>query len=329
MTPPTPSPPTPTQPKLPTRHVSAGLQVLWRGDLSGCNYACGYCPFAKRKDTRRVLAQDRADLERFCAWMETRDYPVSVLFTPWGEALVRKYYREAMVRLSHADNVSAVAIQTNLSFPVNWMSACNLDKAALWATYHPGQTSREAFLARVRGLLDMGAHFSVGMVALRKHFDAIAEMRADLPADVYLWINAEDRLQGRYTKEEIERLVAIDPLFELNNRAYRTLGRACGAGETAISVSGNGDAKPCHFVGAPIGNIYDSAFESLLKPRACPRSTCNCHIGYSQLPSLDMGGLFGSRFLERRAHLPTREQATRRIAAFSAANTGQVSLTGL
>jgi hypothetical protein len=318
----------PAAPETSPRHVTEGLTILWRGELSGCNYACGYCPFAKRKDTRRVLAQDRADLERFCTWVETRDYPVSILFTPWGEALVRKYYREAVIRLSHTDNVSAVAIQTNLSFPVDWMAACDLDKAALWTTYHPGQVAREAFLTRVDELMNMGARFSVGMVALREHFDEIAQMRANLPAEIYLWINAEDRLQGRYTKAEIERLVAIDPLFELNNRVYRTLGRACGAGETAISVSGNGDATPCHFVGAPIGNIYDEAFESLLTARACPRSTCNCHIGYSHMPALDMRGLFGDGFLERRAHMPAHLQAAERLAAFAATRAPQVSLTG-
>lgn len=312
-------------PSAMSRHRTEGLTVLWRGPLSGCNYDCGYCPFAKRKDTRRVLEQDRAGLLRFCDWVVSRDYPVSVLFTPWGEAAVRKHYREAMVRLSHAPNVAAVAIQTNLSFPVGWAAACNPEKAAFWATYHPGQTSREKFLTQIGGLEAMGVRYSVGMVALREHFDEIGRMRAELPPSAYLWINAEDRLQGRYTAAEVERLVAIDPLFELNNRAYRSLGRACAAGETAISVDGDGEATMCHFVETPIGNIHDPGFEAALKAGSCPRSSCNCHIGYSHLDALDMRGLFGEGFLARRAQLPVRTQARERISAFGA---GQVSRAG-
>lgn len=310
------------------RHRTEGLTVLWRGPLSGCNYDCAYCPFAKRKDTRSVLAQDKVALERFCNWVVSRDYPVSVLFTPWGEALVRKHYRDALTRLSHAPNVSTVAIQTNLSFPVSWVAACDPAKAAFWTTYHPGQTTREGFLARIRELDAMRARFSVGMVALREHFGEIERMRADLPPSVYLWINAEGRLRGRYTKAEVERLVAVDPLFELNNRAHRSLGRACAAGETAISVDGDGEAKLCHFVETPVGNIYDPEFETALKAGTCPRSSCKCHIGFSHLSALDLRGLFGDGFIERRALLLTREQALERIDAFAAARADQVSLAG-
>ena len=142
--------------------------------------------------------------------------------------------------------------------------------------------------------------------------------RADLPPSAYLWVNAEGRLRGRYTKPEVERLVAVDPLFELNNRAYRSFGRACAAGETAISVDGAGEAKLCHFVETPVGNIYDPEFEKSLKAGTCPRSACKCHIGFSHLTALDLRGLFGNGFVERRAHLPSRGQALEHLEAFAA-----------
>ena len=41
-------------------------------------------------------------------------------------------------------------------------------------------------------------------------------------------------------------------------------GRACHAGETAISVIADGTARRCHFLPAPIGNIYDDDFEAAL-----------------------------------------------------------------
>lgn len=298
------------------RHRSEGLAVLWRGPLSSCNYACSYCPFAKRKDTRAALAKDKEQLEQFCRWAQSRTWPVSVLFTPWGEALLRRHYREAMVRLSHAGNLRMVAIQTNLSCPIDWIESCDTTKVAFWATFHPGQTARAKFLEKLARLDTMDVRYSVGVVGRRDFFDEIEALRAALPSSVYLWINAERSLQGRYKPHEIERLAAIDPLFELNDRLYRSRGRACAAGETAIAVDGDGVARRCHFIETPIGNIYDENFEDALQARQCTRSGCNCHIGYSYLTALDLRAIFGEGLLERRAPSPTRDAARRALAAF-------------
>ena len=35
------------------------LSILYRGPLRSCNYACGYCPFAKQEAEPSVLAADR------------------------------------------------------------------------------------------------------------------------------------------------------------------------------------------------------------------------------------------------------------------------------
>ncbi len=305
--------------------TAQALTVLWRGPLSGCNYACPYCPFAKHKDSREILQRDAQDLQRFCDWALSRNYPLEILFTPWGEGLIRKTYQQAIIRLSHAAHIQGVAIQTNLSAPLGFLNDADLSRAALWATYHPGETLRAAFLKKVNHLVAIGARFSVGMVALRDYFDEAEAMRAALPEEVYLWLNAEESLQGQYTDEEVQRLTRIDPLFELNNRAYASLGRSCGAGSRAISVNGAGDARPCHFVDGVIGNIYDADFETRLLPRACPKATCNCHIGYAQLDALDVRPLFDGGFIERRAAFSMRDaaQATRRLQAFD-----QVSTTG-
>ena len=40
------------------------LSILYRGPLSSCNYACDYCPFAKRKESYAQLEVDRRALER-------------------------------------------------------------------------------------------------------------------------------------------------------------------------------------------------------------------------------------------------------------------------
>jgi hypothetical protein len=297
--------------------AETGLTILWRGSLASCNYGCPYCPFAKTDDDRQALAADRAALERFEAWATSRPYPVSILITPWGEALIRNYYREAMTRLSHAATIGTIAVQTNLSCSVDWLAECDLGRIALWTTYHPGETPRAAFLGKIAKLDAMGARYSVGVVGLREHLGEIEALRRELPERAYLWVNAYKRVADYYSAAELDRLTAIDPLFALNNRDYRSLGRACHAGETAISVLADGTARRCHFLHAPIGNIYDPDFEAALAPRACEAATCRCHIGYSHLKGLDLRGLFGAGFLERRPdRAVTMEAAATRMARF-------------
>ena len=296
--------------------MTKSLTIRYRGRLSGCNYDCPYCPFAKRKDSRSVLDQDRQDLERFCNWVASRTNSISILFTPWGEAVVRRYYRDALIRLSHLDHIGTVAIQTNMSHKPEWVSAANPSRIAFWITYHPGQTALAPFLARLKVLDDLDVAYSVGCVATREHFDAIENLRAALPSHIYFWINAEEDLQGTYNASEVERLVAIDPLFELNNIAYPTQGLNCDAGLNSITVRGDGSIWRCHFVEQQIGNIYDPTFEVALKVRSCPNMTCNCHIGYGQLPILEYASLYGEGLHERRAQSPTRAEAQKRLAAF-------------
>src|SRR5271163_5193963 len=120
------------------------LSILYRGPLSSCNFACGYCPFAKRTETAAELAHDRACLERFVAWVGGRSADsVGVLFTPWGEALVRRWYQDALAALTRLPHVEKAAIQTNLSSGLAWVDGCDTRSLALWATFHPSEVSRE------------------------------------------------------------------------------------------------------------------------------------------------------------------------------------------
>ena len=58
------------------------LKILYRGPLSSCNYGCEYCPFAKRKETRRELEDDGERLNRFVDWVEARTGDlIGVFFT--------------------------------------------------------------------------------------------------------------------------------------------------------------------------------------------------------------------------------------------------------
>jgi MoaA/NifB/PqqE/SkfB family radical SAM enzyme len=277
------------------------LSILYRGSLSSCNYACHYCPFAKHQESVAEHARDARALERFVAWVAAQtNLEVSVFFTPYGEALVRKRYQDAMVTLSQLEHVEKVVIQTNLSGNLAWLDRANLAKVALWSTYHPTQVSRAKFLKRTSELLNRGVRFSVGGVAMLEQLDKLEQLRADLPKNVYLWLNAFDRRgKNYYDPHSLERLVAVDPLFELNTHRYPSKGQACQAGETVITVDEHGTMRRCHFIDQIIGNIHDPNFLEALQPRACTRAFCDCHIGYVHMPKLGLYDVFEAGILER------------------------------
>ncbi|MET7497445.1 STM4011 family radical SAM protein [Streptomyces sp900116325] len=277
------------------------LTILYRGPLASCDYDCPYCPFAKRRDSPEQLRADRAALERFTAWAAARTGDrISVLFTPWGEGLVRSWYRRALVELAQLPHIGRVAIQTNLSGRTRWLAEAGesgRDRIALWCTYHPGQTPYDRFLAKCRELTGLGVRYSVGVVGLDEHLDEARRLRADLPGEVYLWVNAAE---GRsYTDEEADRWTSLDPLFAYSRDPHRSAGMPCRTGESVISVDGDGTVRRCHFVPAELGNLYDGSYRRALGPRACPLAVCDCHIGYVHLETLPLYDVFAGGVLER------------------------------
>ena len=276
------------------------LTILYRGPLASCNYACPYCPFAKHQETDEEHVRDANALSSFVQWVEAqRDIELSIFFTPWGEALIRRRYQQALITLTNLPHVTKVAIQTNGSCRFDWAAHCDKSKLGLWVTYHPGETSREQFLKRCTQMQQQGIRFSVGVVGLKEHFAEIEALRAALSPDVYLWVNAFKRLEGYYAPDEADFLAAIDPLFPINNTRHQSLGRACRAGESVISVDGDGTMRRCHFVKEAIGNIYKSDWKNALCSRLCPNQTCGCHIGYVHMDELNLYEVFEGGVLER------------------------------
>lgn len=276
------------------------LSILYRGLLSSCNYDCSYCPFAKRKDSRATLAADAQQVARFVQFIsDQKDIRFKLFFTPWGEALIRKYYQQALVQLSRLHHVDKVAIQTNLSGTLGWLQQANKEKIALWCTYHPGQVSRAAFLAQCAQLDTMGVPYSVGIVGFKETIPEIEVMRSLLPADRYLWVNALKKQADYYEASEKERLVAVDPYVPYNMVYHESKGKACRTGHTVISVDGEGDIYRCHFIKERLGNLYTGDFREVLLPRVCTNATCGCHIGYVHMNELGLYDVFKGRELER------------------------------
>ncbi|MEH2264465.1 STM4011 family radical SAM protein [Nostoc sp.] len=276
------------------------LTILYRGSLISCNYGCEYCPFAKRQQTAAELAIDKQSLERFVNFISQHpQHQFSILFTPWGEALIHSYYQQALIKLTQLPNVNKAAIQTNLSCNLDWVEECNKDKLALWATFHSEWVSRDRFLQKCLNLDKQNVKFSVGVVGFPKFQAEIAALRQELPHHVYLWINAVKAELPNLSLENREFFQSIDPLYELNTQHYPSIGHSCRAGKSAISVDGDGTMHRCHFIKEPIGNIYDSDWEAALLNQPCSNQTCHCHIGYVHLEYLKMNQVFGYGILER------------------------------
>lgn len=220
-----------------------------------------------------------------------------MLFTPWGEGLVRSWYRRALTELSQLPHIRRVAIQTNLSCRTDWLADADPATLALWCTYHPGQTPYDRFLAKCHELADRGIRFSVGVVGLTEHLEHARRLRAELPEHVYLWINAAEG--HSYTDEEAARWTGLDPLFPYSRHPHRSAGLPCRTGESVISVDGEGTVRRCHFVPAELGNLYDGSYRRALAPRACPLAVCDCHIGYVHLETLPLYDVFAGGVLER------------------------------
>jgi len=275
------------------------LNILYRGPLESCNYDCSYCPFAKKKNTREELAYDKECLNRFEDWVATQDRPISILFTPWGEALIRKYYQQALKRLSWQAGIQKISIQTNLSGSLGWTQAANQEKLALWTTFHPTETTVARFLSQCNLLQQNNIKYSVGIVGKKENFSLITQLKENLPDNIYFWVNAYKREPDYYTKVELDFLWTIDPLFSLNNTVYKTKGKACFAGESSVSIDGEGNVMRCHFIKEKIGNIYQQSLNQILSSQPCSNQVCRCYIGYMNLKELNLKTVYGDRILER------------------------------
>ena len=239
-------------------------------------------------------------MERFTAWVASQGQKsLSILFTPWGEALGHRYYKQALVELSRLPQVRRVSIQTNLSAPVKDLQEACKETLALWTTFHPGEVPMSRFLSKCSALHVMGLRFSVGIVGLKEHLDHMEQLRRELPAQVYLWVNAYKREPHYYQPADLDRIRRVDPHFDHNNTRYPSLARPCAAGQTHFTVDGLGEVRSCHFVSQIMGNIYRDDMAQILSPRLCPVETCGCYIGYIHRPELEQEKLYGHDLLAR------------------------------
>lgn len=274
--------------------------IYYRGFLKSCNYRCSYCPFAKRPVNTKELEKDKDALSRFIAWVKDQPIPLSIMFVPYGEALIHDYYIQALAQLSRMTNVTAISCQTNLSLnPQNFIeqlekNGANTDKINLWATFHNEVANEESFAEKV-SYLNRHIAICVGVVGAPQMIESMSSLKSLLPKSVYLWVNAMDGLNRRYTTKEVEAISSIDPLFRLELANPKADISRCCAGKESLFVTAEGDVYACNRSRVKLGNIYTA--ENIEEP-SCKTRSCDCFLAYAHRTDLKGLDLFGSgRFI--------------------------------
>ena len=192
--------------------------IFFRGNIDFCNYSCSYCPFAKKAQSIDKIQKEEENLKKLFFYVKNMDEDANIMITPYGEALIHPIYQVFMARLSTLDNVRKIGIQTNLSVDTkNLISTLEENKAyfskiMIWATFHSQFADIKQFCNKANKLSSL-VSISCGIVANRKNFEEIKNLRQGLRPDVYLWINAMDKIKNKFTEDEISSLSHIDPFF--------------------------------------------------------------------------------------------------------------------
>lgn len=287
--------------------------IYYRGHLKSCNYHCEYCPFSKRKATERELKKDKEILKQFIDNIFSGQIvPTSVLFTPYGEALIHSYYWEEMARLTSLEHMWAVGAQTNLSFSIEKMlelfekAGGNILKLRLWCTYHPSMTGMDKFLEQCERLDKKGIKFCIGTVGVPENIELITELRRKLPQKIYFWINRMDNLKRTYTEEEKRVFMKIDPYFSLELQEPKAEKTYCMGGEESVLIDEKGNLYPCHICRNKIGNLYeenrktekikkekiDIEEQDMNRNSICNNRKCNCFLAYANRTDIEKLKLF-------------------------------------
>ncbi len=256
--------------------------IYYRGYLKSCNYRCGYCPFSKNKESQMQIKKDKEALARFINYIENLQNEVSIMITPYGEAMYYQYYEEAVAYLTTINNVVNVGIQTNLSFDINKfieiINSVNGEKGKirLWCSYHPTMVTQEKFIKQCEKLRENNILYSVGCVGVPEEINNLTSLRKKLPIDTYMWVNRQDGLRRAYTNEEKYRLLKIDPLFISQINYNKKNLSECTAGIKSIFIEASGDYYPCHISHKKMGSIYIDGNTT----RECLAKRCDCYLAY-------------------------------------------------
>ncbi|MDR0659883.1 MAG: STM4011 family radical SAM protein [Prevotellaceae bacterium] len=175
------------------------IHIYYRGFLKSCNYSCSYCPFAKRPVSQKELEKDKEAISRFILWVKRQKNTLSIMFVPYGEALMHIHYIKAFASLSKMPHVTAISCQTNLSLNADKFikrlneENADLSKINLWTTFHSEMVNKENFVEKIH-YLNQHIDLCAGIAGSPQTIAEAADLRKLLPKSVYLWVNAMDRI---------------------------------------------------------------------------------------------------------------------------------------
>ena len=247
-----------------------------------------YCPFAKQHETRgRAARRPRGARRASSAGSAQRpDGTLSVLFTPWGEALIRRWYQQALVAAEPPAARRQGRDPDEPVLPARLGRDCDRRQARPVVHLSSRADDRgQRSSANAASWTQRGVRFSVGVVGLHEHIDEIEALRAELPTRR---LPVDQRLQGRARllppQQSGRGWQRVDPLFpdqqytarfaepSLPRRARRGLG-----GRRRHNL------RRCHFVDAdrqPLrGGLADGArpaHPARTRPAAATSATCCC-----------------------------------------------------
>ncbi len=192
--------------------------IYYRGHIDFCNYACSYCPFAKKIKSKAQIELEKKSLDGLYRYLQTQTELVQLMFVPYGEILYHKFFQRELARLSKLKTVYKIGVQSNLSLDADKFlkilkeEEAVFQKIMLWATYHLEFESQENFAKKVNKLGEKLC-ISAGIVADTENFESIYRLRNELDSSIYLWVNAMDKKKKRFTREMIKQIQVIDPMF--------------------------------------------------------------------------------------------------------------------
>lgn len=274
--------------------------IFFRGDIDFCNYSCSYCPFAKKTQSIDKIQKEEENLKKLFFYVKNMDEDANIMITPYGEALIHPIYQVFIARLSTLDNVRKIGIQTNLSVDTkNLISTLEENKAyfskiMIWATFHSQFTDIKQFCNKANKLSSL-VSISCGIVANRKNFEEIKNLRQGLRPDVYLWINAMDKIKNKFTDDEISSLSHIDPFF-----AYEFYEK-----RVDFKKSRSDDFSICQSYDKIYADSYKYSSSCFFKKKKAISSSCNnhkicdCYLGYSNFKDNYLSRFFGENIIFR------------------------------
>ena len=224
----------------------------------------------------------------------------NIMITPYGEALIHPLYQEFMARISALENVRKIGIQTNFSVDIdefiNILSKNHADfsKLMLWATFHSEYADIENFCNKANSLSEL-ISISCGIVANKKNYEEIRKVRENLNANIYLWINAMDKIKNRFSNDEIASLSKIDPMFAYEFYAKRV-------DYTQVRDDNFSTCQSYDKIYVDIQKYSSSCF--FKKKRAIDslcnnHKICDCYLGYSNFGNNILDRFFGENIIFR------------------------------